>query len=41
MANTTTHTLRIIRVGANHNCYLVPRNTLTIDYESGEIIAQT
>ena len=38
--DTTTKTVKLIRVGANMDYYLRPRNELTISYETKKIIAQ-
>ena len=40
MADTTRHIIKIIRVGLNVDCYLRPRNGISIDYETGEIVSQ-
>ncbi|MBQ7256497.1 MAG: metallophosphoesterase [Abditibacteriota bacterium] len=40
IVDTTTKTLKIIRIGANVNSYLVQRNGITLNYETYEILSQ-
>ena len=40
MADTTRHIIKIIRIGSNVDCYGRPRNGISIDYETGEIVSQ-
>ncbi|MBP5718717.1 MAG: metallophosphoesterase [Abditibacteriota bacterium] len=40
VVDTSTKTVKMIRVGANLTSDLVPRNGITINYETGEIISQ-
>ena len=40
VVNLTRHQIKIIRVGANINEYLQPRNSIVIDYKTREILAQ-
>ena len=39
--DTFTHTIRIIRIGSNTDNYLHPKNTMCIDYTTGNLISNT
>ncbi len=40
VVDTTTNTIKIIRIGANVNSYLVQRNGICINYKTFEVISQ-
>ena len=40
VVDTSRHMIKIIRVGVNRDSLMRPKNGITIDYESGEIILQ-